>query len=147
ANETSDQVLGFVARNGTTFNQYKFITGIARDTRNRTLFATRGGLYSLNLNVSVPGSTITFYSATLKFRQFVPLPLDFTLKLDANVGYEDTYGSDSEIPPYENLFAGGPNSVRGYRAGTLGPRDTPYNNPLGGDFPTTAQTEVILPAP
>lgn len=147
ANETSNEVLGFVARNGTTFNEYSFLTGIRRDTRNRTLFASRGALYSLDLSLNVPGSSITFYSATAKLRQYIPMPLDFILKLDANVGYENAYGSDSEIPPYENQFAGGPNSVRGYRAGSLGPRDTPYNNPLGGKFLTTEQTELILPVP
>jgi len=146
-NETSDQVLGFVARNGNNFNEYTLKTGITRDTRNRTLFATRGSLNRLDLDVNVPGSTATFYSLNYDYRQFIPLPKGFTIKFNANVGYENTYNSTAEIPPYDNLFAGGPNSVRGYRDGTLGPRDTPYNYPYGGTFLTTAQTDLILPIP
>ena len=51
------------------------------------------------------------------------------------------------MPPYENYFAGGPRTVRGYKDGTLGPRDTPFNNPYGGKLRTTAQTELIIPTP
>lgn len=147
ANQTSDQVLGFVARNGNVFNEYTLKTGITRDTRNRTLFATRGSLNRLNLDVNVPGSTQTYYSVNYAYHQFIPLFKGFTIKFDGNVGYENTFAGDSQIPPYDNLFAGGPDSVRGYRAGTLGPRDTPYNNPYGGTFLTTEQTDLILPIP
>jgi outer membrane protein insertion porin family len=51
------------------------------------------------------------------------------------------------VPPYQNYFAGGPNTVRGWRDGTLGPRDTPYGNPFGGKLRTTAQTELVFPLP
>ena len=51
------------------------------------------------------------------------------------------------MPPYENYFAGGTRTVRGYRDGTLGPRDTPFDNPFGGKLRTTSQTELIVPLP
>ncbi len=67
-----------------------------------------------------------------------------------SVGWADGYGSTELIPPYERLFAGGSRSVRGYRDGTLGPRDTPrniFNNPFGGKFRIYAQNELIIPTP
>jgi outer membrane protein insertion porin family len=51
------------------------------------------------------------------------------------------------VPPYQNYFAGGPSTVRGYRDGTLGPRDTPNNLPFGGKLRTTAQTTLVIPTP
>jgi outer membrane protein insertion porin family len=102
-------------------------------------------LNKLSLDLHIPGSDETYYSALFNYRQYIPLFKGFNLRLNSTVGYEHGYGHDSEIPPYDNFFAGGPNSVRGYQAGTLGPRDTPYNNPYGGTLLTTEQTELILP--
>jgi outer membrane protein insertion porin family len=51
------------------------------------------------------------------------------------------------VPPYENFFAGGPRTVRGYRDGSLGPLDTPFGNPFGGKLRTTLQSELIIPLP
>jgi outer membrane protein insertion porin family len=51
------------------------------------------------------------------------------------------------VPPYNNLFAGGVRTVRGFRDGTLGPRDTPYGNPYGGQVRTTGQFNFFVPMP
>ncbi len=50
------------------------------------------------------------------------------------------------IPPYRNRYAGGPNSVRGYRESTLGPKDS-NGNPYGGNFLVANQLEIIVPTP
>jgi len=66
----------------------------------------------------------------------------------ANLGIVEDYGRGaSEVPPYEYLFAGGAKTVRGYDDGTLGPRDTPFDNPLGGKVRGTVQNELIVPLP
>lgn len=144
---SSDQILGFVIRNGTVFNEYEFQTGIARDTRNRTFFASRGSLDRLNVDVEVPGSKLTYYNISAQHEQYIPLPYKFFVEFKGSLGYIDGYGDSSDIPPYQNYFAGGPGSVRGFRDGTLGPRDTPNNNPYGGKLRTTAQTTLVIPTP
>jgi len=146
-NLTSDQVLDFVINNGTTYNEYQLRTGIARDTRNRTFFASSGSLSRVNVDVAVPGSDLLYYNASLQEQQYFGLPYQFFVEFDGTVGYVSTYGSTKGVPPYQNYFAGGPNTVRGYRDGTLGPRDTPYFNPFGGKLRTTAQTELVFPLP
>src|SRR3546814_6680457 len=81
--------------------------------------------------------------------QYVPLFWKFTAEINGSVGYVDSYGND-DVPPWENYFAGGPQTVRGYKDGYLGPRDHPsnlFNNPYGGKLRTTAQTNVIIPLP
>ena len=37
--------------------------------------------------------------------------------------------------------------MRGYDDGSLGPRDTPFDNPFGGRLRTTSQNELIIPLP
>ncbi|WP_233574945.1 outer membrane protein assembly factor BamA [Stagnimonas aquatica] len=144
---SADEVLRFVRENGSSFTDFTLRTGITRDTRNRTFFASRGTLNRLNLDVTVPGSGIEFYNLFYQHQQYIPLFYKFFIEFDGTVGYVDTYGDSSTVPPYENYFAGGPRTVRGYKDGTLGPRDTPFNNPYGGKLRTTAQTELIIPTP
>jgi outer membrane protein insertion porin family len=144
---SSDQVLDFVIENGTEYNEYQLRTGIARDTRNRTFFASSGSLSRLNIDIAIPGSDLTYYNASIQQQQYFPLPYQFFAEFDGTIGYINNYGSTHGVPPYQNYFAGGANTVRGYRDGTLGPRDTPFFNPFGGKLRTTAQTTLVIPLP
>lgn len=148
AGSTSDEILQYVVDNGTQFDTFQVRSGISRDTRNRTFFASRGSLHSVLLESTVPGSDVGYYRLTYRGEQYVPLYRGFFLEMSGNVGYEDDYSSGpNEVPPYEFYFAGGPNTVRGYRDGSLGPRDTPYDNPLGGRLRTTLQNDFVIPLP
>ena len=144
---SADEVLRFVRENGAEFTDYTLRTGITRDTRNRTFFASRGALNRFNIDVTVPGSGIEFFNLFYQHQQYIPLAYKFFIEFDGSLGYVDTYGTSNTVPPYENYFAGGPRTVRGYRDGSLGPRDTPFNNPYGGKLRTTAQTELVIPTP
>jgi outer membrane protein insertion porin family len=148
ANSTSDQVLEFVVDNGTKYTDVEFRTGISRDTRNRTFFASRGSLHSLTIDARIPGSDLEFATATYRMQQYIPLPLKFFIEFNANIAASEDYGSGkTQVPPYENFYAGGSRTVRGYDDGSLGPRDTPFDNPFGGRLRTTSQTELVLPLP
>ena len=50
------------------------------------------------------------------------------------------------MPPYRRFFAGGPETVRGYRESRLGPKDS-FGNPYGGNIKFTNQVELLLPMP
>lgn len=148
ANSTSDQVLAFVVNHGTEFTDFELRTGISRDTRNRTFFASRGSLQALTVDARIPGSDLEFATATYRMQQYIPLPYKFFIEFNANIAASEDYGGDkSQVPPYENFFAGGSRTVRGYDDGSLGPRDTPFDNPFGGRLRTTSQTELVLPLP
>jgi outer membrane protein insertion porin family len=147
AGVSSDEILNFVIRNGTSFSEFQLRTGIVRDTRNRTFFASSGSLSRLNLDIAVPGSDLTFYNVNFTQEQYLQLPFHFFSVSSATLGYVNSYGSTKDVPPYENYFAGGATTVRGYRDGTLGPRDFPNNNPFGGKLRTTAQTDLVIPLP
>lgn len=143
---TSDQINQFVHESGTLFTEFKLRTGISRDTRNRTFFANYGSLHEFNLDVAVPGSSIRYYTMSYRAQAYQPLLWKFLLEANGSVGYVNTFGGSTNVPPYENFFAGGSRTVRGYRDGELGPRDS-YGNPYGGKFRTTAQMNMVIPMP
>ena len=60
--------------------------------------------------------------------------------------YGKALGDTTALPPYRQYFAGGPDSVRGFRESRLGPKDN-FGRPYGGNIKTVAQTELLLPMP
>ncbi|MDN5872979.1 MAG: outer membrane protein assembly factor BamA [Sinobacteraceae bacterium] len=142
----STEVLRFVLNNGTLFHNYTLKTGISRDTRNRTFFATRGMLDMIDLDITGPGSDLLYYTAIFRHLQYIALPWNFLIRLNGDVGYTHPYGDTAGVPPWQNFFGGGPRSVRGFKAGYLDPKDS-NGYPYGGTFETTLQTELVLPIP
>ncbi len=131
---------------GTKFDTFPISIGWGYDSRNRAIFANRGARHTVSASYAVPGSDVEFYSLTYDYLQFVPVTRWFTLMNNFEAGYAAPLGSTTAIPPYRNFFAGGAESVRGYRASTLGPRDT-FGNPYGGNIKLTNQFELLLPMP
>ena len=62
------------------------------------------------------------------------------------MGYGDSYGDTFELPFFENFFAGGPRTVRGYEESSLGPKDF-FGDSLGGNLSIVGNAELILPIP
>jgi outer membrane protein insertion porin family len=131
---------------GTRFDTYLLSAGWGFDSRNRAIFATSGSRHWLNVGYTAPGSDVEFYSLSYDWLQFVPLGRWLTIMNNFEVGYANDIGDTTSIPPYRNFFAGGAESVRGFRASTLGPKDT-FGNPYGGNMKLTNQFELLLPMP
>lgn len=143
---SSNEIIAFAARNGANFKIYQLRTGITYDSRNRTFFADRGVLSSLSLDVNAPFSDLKLYTLSYRAQKYVPLFYKFFAVVDGSLGLVQRYGSTRDVPPYENFFAGGPRTVRGYRDGSLGPRDS-NNLPFGGRLRANVQSELVIPTP
>jgi outer membrane protein insertion porin family len=128
------------------FDTYEIAAGWSWDTRNRALFANRGFRHSFGLSVTFPGSDVEYASLNYNFRQYIPFTRFFTLAFRADLGYGQAFGDASSVPPYKNYFAGGPNTVRGFKEDSLGPADT-RNNPYGGNMLVNGSAELVLPIP
>lgn len=130
-----------------TFDTYELVAGWIYDSRNRALFADRGTRHRLLFGTTVPGiSDVEYFTVNYNFRKYIPIWRQFTLQLNADLGYGAPLGDTTAIPPYRNYFAGGPDTVRGYRENFLGPKDS-FGNPYGGDALVAAQAEMLLPMP
>lgn len=137
----------FVANNGHTFNDYSLAASYIRDTRDKAVFPTRGSLRSLRAELTVPGSDLQYYRLRYDEQLYVPLTSRFIVALNANLGYGDGYGDMETLPFFENFYAGGPRSVRGWKANTLGPREISTDDPVGGNLKLAGSVELFAPAP
>ncbi len=161
-----------------TFNAWRTELSWARDSRNAFFNPTAGMLQRLSAEVTLPGSTVEYYKLNYQFARYWPISRSLVLLTAAEIGYGDSYGDvvsrdipilDSAgnpvldddgnatfrtvvadgLPFFENFYAGGERSVRGFESNTLGPRvpagSSNLLRPIGGSFKTTGTLELIFP--
>lgn len=159
----AQEISDFIAKNGEDALNFKLNLSWSRSTLNRGLFPDRGASQSLALELAVPGSDLQFYKFNYAAERYFPITQSWTLRLRTELGYGGGYGSTTQLPFYENFFAGGFGSVRGFENSTLGPRSTApldengnplfgfsrdrRGDPLGGNMLVEASAELIFPFP
>jgi outer membrane protein insertion porin family len=131
---------------GTKFDTFELSAGWSYDSRNRAIFADRGARHRVSFGYTLPGSEVEYYSVNYDFLQFIPLGRWLTFMINTDLNYGDALGDTTSLPPYRRYFAGGPETVRGYRESRLGPKDS-FGNPYGGNLKFTNQFELLLPMP
>lgn len=160
-NASAEEVYNFVDEYGSNYLNYKLNLGWGKSTLNRGLLPTRGASQTASVQIAIPGSDLTFYKIDYSAQYFKPITDNYILRFHTDLGYGDGYGSTDMLPFYENYYAGGYNSVRGFKDGSLGPRSTPsyryYNSsyddwnddddPFGGNILITGGVELIVPTP
>ena len=158
---TVDEIFDFMEEEGDSYLNLKASIGWSESTLNRGVLANRGHSQSLVFETTVPGSDLSFFKVDYRGQVFTPLTDTYTLRLHTQLGYGESYGSTSELPFYENYYAGGFNSVRGFKDSTLGPRSTPSTGknpgtafdpdqdplPFGGNVLIQGGVEVLFPLP
>lgn len=150
------EIADFIRREGEDFLNFKAEALWRRSTLNRGLFPTAGRSQSLALEVAIPGSDLSFYKLRYDGEMYFPIANNWSLRLRTEIGYGGIYGDTATFPFYENFFAGGFGSVRGFESSTLGPRATEGPNtivydrdgsPIGGNLLIEASAELIFPLP
>ncbi|MBI5463199.1 MAG: outer membrane protein assembly factor BamA [Gammaproteobacteria bacterium] len=143
---SSAEIRQFLTDHGNQFDNVKLTGSWAHDTRNKTIFPDRGSLQRASLESTVPGLDLQYYKLGYEAQAFAPLTKLFTLKLNGELGYGDGYGDFDALPFFENYYAGGVRSVRGFEDNTLGPKDS-LGDPLGGGFRAVGNVELLFPPP
>lgn len=138
---------------GTEYDAIELSAGWVRDSRNRVLFPTQGSIHRFIAATTAPTGkgSIDYLRASYQYQQFlrfgsIPLIRDLTFSFNTKLSYGQALGDTTAVPPNLHYFTGGPDSVRGFRESTLGPRDS-LGNPFGGDTAISGQIEALLPVP
>ena len=146
--ESPVQYIRFVEEFGEDNDTLRLDTAWSRDTRNSYLFPTKGLFQRIAAEIGTPAGSLQYYKLSFQHQQFFPLGKNFTLMLNGEAGIGDGLFdmSDKPLPFFKNFYVGGTSSVRGFKRGTLGPKD-PLGNALGGDTRVVGNAELFFPLP
>ncbi len=119
--------------------------GWVRDGRDSLIYPTKGTLQRAFGEIGLPGASLQYYKANYQYQRYFPLTRDYTLLLNGEAGYGDGT-NDKPLPFFKNFYAGGVNSVRGYRTSTIGPKDS-NGDARGGSSRLVGNAEFLFPFP
>ncbi len=143
---TPQEILDFIAAEGSEFNWLELTAGWSHDTRNKAFFPDRGVFQRFSASLTLPGSDLEFYKLSYKHQYYYPLTGRTTLKFNGELSYGDGYGDTDDLPFFEHFFAGGIRSVRGFEDNSLGPEDS-TGDPFGGNARVIGNVELLFPMP
>ena len=118
------EIYDFVSVEGNIFETLTAQLSWQRVTLNRGLFPTDGASTVLSISSTIPGSDLSYYRFNVRQRYYQPLTQDLVFGFQGELGYLNAYGDTEETPFFQNFYAGGPRSLRGFESNTLGPRST-----------------------
>lgn len=144
-------------------DDFFFSMGWSYNNLDRGYFPTIGSHAGLTAQVTLPGSYNEYCKISFDVRHYIPLSKNgnWVLMGRARAGYAAGL-SGKNVPFYDNLYAGGSNTVRGFRSNTIGPKaayykcnigDTYYmgcpvdksSDAVGGNAMAIASVELIVP--
>lgn len=147
-------------------NDYDINLAWTRNNLNKGYFPTAGNYQRASAKITVPGSDVQYFKLQYDVRQYLPITRkhEFTLLLRGRLGYGNgygtTHGNDNLYPFYENFYAGGFTTLRGFSSNSVGPRavyrdrsnsnngyDTATQDSVGGNAIAQASMELIVPTP
>ncbi|WP_201596562.1 outer membrane protein assembly factor BamA [Psychrobacter fulvigenes] len=132
------------------YNTYNLLLGWDYSTLDRPVFPTKGMSHTVDATLGFGDAS--YQKLIYRGNVYKPIYKDVIARGYTKLGY----GND--LPFYENFYAGGYGSVRGYESSTLGPRSAAYydavngidrvqKEDIGGNALVTFGTELILPMP
>jgi len=119
--------------------------GWVKDNRDSAIYTTEGTVQRAFAEIALPVFDMRYYKLNYQQQLFYPVNSDITLLLHGEAGVAGGY-SGKELPFFKYFYAGGPGSVRGYEANSLGPRDS-AGLALGGPRRVVGGAELMTPFP
>ncbi|MEO1868122.1 MAG: outer membrane protein assembly factor BamA [Methylococcales bacterium] len=120
--------------------------GWSHNTVNSAIFPTSGGQQRLSASATVPGSDVTYFKVGYKHQEYFPVAKDVTFRVKGEIAYGGGYGDTKNLPFFQNFYAGGVQTLRGFNDNTVGPKDS-QGRPWGGSTKLLANAELLFPVP
>ena len=157
-----NNVISFIDKHGNSHFGVSLNASIVEDTRDRTVYATKGKKEGLTSNFYIPAdfdySYISFkytgeYNTPYRLNFFDMFDWDTSFQIKPQLGFGIGIIGASDLPFHDKYFAGGDTTVRGFDSGSLGPlrNNTTCTaktcDAIGGDFLTVLQNDWVFPPP
>ncbi|WDI79012.1 outer membrane protein assembly factor BamA [Candidatus Purcelliella pentastirinorum] len=144
-------------------NDFIFNYNFIFDSLNKQVYPVFGSYNKLDTKITIPGSKNNYFQIVFDSYKYLPMDKYFEWILSNHIflGYGHGIGK-KEIPFYQNFYAGGIDTIRGFVFNDVGPKAV-YYNPLlknnnlneysfcrsndiiGGNSIIITNTELILP--
>ena len=135
----------YISQFGTASSAVPLTVGWARDSRDSALVPTSGRFQRANAEYS-PAGEVHYVRGGYQYQQYLPLTKQYTMAFNGELGAGQ--GIDGKpYPLFKNYYGGGLGSVRGFQAGSLGPKDSSSGLPLGGTKKVNFNLELQAPFP
>ena len=153
------EIIGYTDRYGKDFTDITFTSSYRYNNLNRGFKPTAGNDLSLTSGFSFPTEIRpNYYELRLNHNTYFDLSRnidELAIMLGLKTYYLNIWDSEEFLPFYKHYFAGGVQTVRGYRPSSLGPTSTLEINDervssrssFGGNLLTAIRTEFIFPLP
>tara|TARA_R110001583_G_scaffold26571_5_gene95815 strand:+ start:24612 stop:27032 length:2421 start_codon:yes stop_codon:yes gene_type:complete len=153
------------ANGSVDFQNFDFTAKWTRNNQDKGRMATQGMKHNLWAKVTVPGSDLQYFKLNFEISNYERITNDgaWTTLLRGTLGYANGYGqfesNDQILPFFENYYAGGYRTLRGFSSNTVGPRAMYKgsdggsstmlltDSAVGGNAKYTMSGEVIFPVP
>jgi len=130
---------------GYTSTAVPLTLGWGRDNRDSALVPTSGNYQRLTAEWSA-GGEVRYVRTTYQYQHYFPLTKQYTFAFNGELGLG--VGIDGRpYPLFKNFYGGGLGSVRGFQAGSLGPRDAVTGLSYGGPKRINLNFEMQAPFP
>ncbi|NWG30966.1 MAG: outer membrane protein assembly factor BamA [Rhodocyclaceae bacterium] len=145
---TTSTITKFIDKYGSKFSGVIGTLGWAKNTLDSIIYPMSGFNARVSGEVGL-GSSLRYYRTSFQYQRFFPVGRDYTLMVNGEYGIGGGIGN-KPLPFYKYYYAGGVGSVRGYKAGSLGPVDPDATNSdqrIGGDRRLVMNAEFLFPMP
>ena len=131
-------------------NEAVLSVGYTSDKRDSAIYPTSGYKYDVSSEITLPLLDMQYYQFNAKVVDYTPITEKFVWHNKLDLGYAHSYGDDP-YPFFQNYYIGGSNTVRGYKAASIGKQffDTTQNDfvSTGGTTKIVANTSMLFPLP